>query len=201
MVTPPRPHTVRLETASVAVGGRVFVPCPGPRAESNMELSVRLYKSDHAIGTCDIYGAQIGLEKLRTGLVKTVTEGVEVHMNTTASHGSTRFALTGVTAKDSGLYRCETKVIYPPPVLTHCDAPMVHLLLEGIQCMTSDPGPPLWIWITAITVLALYGALITFLASVKIVRITNVPNVPNEYMNTKRPQPRDQVKGGGAAAD
>ncbi|KAJ3584502.1 hypothetical protein NHX12_014997 [Muraenolepis orangiensis] len=188
MVTPPRPHTVRIETASVAVGGRVFVPCG-----SNVEVSVRLYKSGHVIGTYDYNGSRITQEKLRTGLVETVREGVEVHMNTTASHGWTRFALTGVTVNDSGLYRCVTKV--------HCDTPVVHLLLEGIQCMTSDPGPPLWIWITAITVLALYGAIITFLASVKIVRITNVPNVPNEYMNTKRPQPRDQVKGGGAAAD
>ncbi|KAJ3584501.1 hypothetical protein NHX12_014996 [Muraenolepis orangiensis] len=172
MVTPPRPHTVRIETASVAVGGRVFVPCG-----SNVEVSVRLYKSGHVIGTYDYNGSRITQEKLRTGLVETVREGVEVHMNTTASHGWTRFALTGVTVNDSGLYRCVTK------------------------CMTSDPGPPLWIWITAITVLALYGALITVLAWVKIVRITNVPNVPNEYMNTKRPQPRDQVKGGGAAAD
>ena len=63
-----------------------------------------------------------------------------MHLNTTASDGWARFALIGVTAEDSGLYRCSAKVIYPAPVLTLCNASTVDLRLEGRPTLTQRGG-------------------------------------------------------------
>ena len=70
----------------------------------------------------------------------------KMHLNTTASDGWARFALIGVTAEDSGLYRCSAKVIYPAPVLTLCNASTVDLRLEGRPTLTQRGGAGLNQW-------------------------------------------------------
>ncbi|CAL8284281.1 unnamed protein product [Gadus morhua 'NCC'] len=193
----------------VPVGSLVFVPCPSPSLPDpdNAEVSFRLDHSEE-MASYDFDGSKLdaGLEENVTMAKRRTGISVKMHLNTTASDGWARFALIGVTAEDSGLYRCSAKVIYPAPVLTLCNASTVDLRLEGrglgfslcsghqceapVVCGPPVSGPPeclsTWIWIGAMAALGVYALLVTVVASVKIVRVNKDELNQSEYMNTKR---------------
>ncbi|CAL8389993.1 unnamed protein product [Boreogadus saida] len=188
-------HVVRC----VPAGDLVFVPCPSPSLDADVQF--RLEKSEK-MAHYDFDGSRWNRSELDAGLEENVTMAkrrtginVKMHLNKTASDGWARFALVGVAAEDSGLYRCSATVIYPPPGFTGlCNASTVDLRLEGHQCeapvVCGPPGsgPPegLWIWIGAVAALGVYALLVTVVASVKIVRVNKDVLNQSEYMNTKR---------------
>ncbi|XP_056445045.1 T-cell-specific surface glycoprotein CD28-like [Gadus chalcogrammus] len=191
-------HVVRC----VPTGDLVFVPCPSPLLPDDAEVKFQLDQSEK-MAHYRFYGSRWNRSELDAGLEENVTMAkrrpeinVKMHLNTTASDGWARFALVGVAAEDSGLYRCSAKVIYPPPVLTLCNASTVDLRLEGHQCeapvVCGPPvsGPPeclsIWIWIGAMAALGVYALLVTVVASVKLVRVNKDKLNQSEYMNTKR---------------
>ncbi|XP_056445044.1 uncharacterized protein LOC130381439 [Gadus chalcogrammus] len=186
----------------VPAGDLVFVPCPSPSLLKNADVSFRLEHSEE-MASFDFDGSRWNRSELDAVLEENVTMAkrrteinVKMHLNKTASDGWARFALIGVTAEDSGLYRCSAKVIYPAPVLTLCNASTVDLRLEGHQCeapvVCGPPvsGPPeglsIRIWIGAVAALGVYALLVTVVASVKIVRVNKDELNQSEYMNTKR---------------
>ncbi|XP_059905274.1 T-cell-specific surface glycoprotein CD28-like isoform X2 [Gadus macrocephalus] len=191
-------HLVRC----VPAGDLVFVPCPSPWLLDDAEVSFRLEHSEEMVHY-DFSKSRWKRSELDAGLEENVTMAkrrteinVKMHLNTTASDGWARFALVGVAAEDSGLYRCSAKVIFPAPVLTLCNASTVDLRLEGHQCeapvVCGPPvsGPPeglsTWIWIGAVAALGVYALLVTVVASVKIVRVNKDELNQSEYMNTQR---------------
>ncbi|XP_059905279.1 T-cell-specific surface glycoprotein CD28-like [Gadus macrocephalus] len=191
-------HLVRC----VPTGDLVFVPCPSPSLLKNADVSFRLEHSEE-MASYDFEGSRWNRSELDAGLEENVTMAkrrteinVKMHLNTTASDGWARFALVGVAAEDSGLYRCSATVTHPPPGLILCNASTVDLRLEGHQCeapvVCGPPvsGPPeglsTWIWIGAMAALGVYALLVTVVASVKIVRVNKDEKNQSEYMNTKR---------------
>ncbi|CAL8308499.1 unnamed protein product [Merluccius merluccius] len=160
------------ETACVPADSVVLVPCPSPpaaAAAADAELYFRLYKSRNIVATY--------LFKKDAEPIAVVKERLQMHMNNaTAADGWARFALTGVTAEDSGLYWCITKAVYPPPVVTNCIASNVHLLLEGHQCKCSAASlldqlsnfKCFWVWIGAMAALFLVTVLVSTVATVTI---------------------------------
>ncbi|CAL8289191.1 unnamed protein product [Lota lota] len=182
----------------VPAGSRVFVPCPVLPFWDHAEVSFQLNRSKSTVASYYFDGSKHRRPELDAGLTDNVTGAVrttEMHLNSTATDGWARFAIAGVTAEDSGLYRCSAKVLHPAPVVTHCSTPTVHLHLEGHQCegpavcSPQGSGNPtsngLWIWIGAMVGLVMYAVLVTILASVKIVRMKEDKSSQNDYMNTK----------------
>nr|BCK60956.1 T-cell costimulatory receptor CD28 [Sebastiscus marmoratus] len=182
------------KTVCVPAGNDVFVLCPDLTGQ---EVTFNLFKDEEVI-----YNHTCFHEKLTANCKPRHTVlGVELRDT---------FMLTGVNASSYGTYRCEVKVMYPPPFLQACSA-CIHVQVEGHQCKlnkddekseTDDKKPEtagdqkdgfLWIWILGLVLLGVYSLTVTIIAVIIWVKLRGADS-QSDYMNTKPKASRDRKK-------
>ncbi|XP_054629528.1 T-cell-specific surface glycoprotein CD28 isoform X2 [Dunckerocampus dactyliophorus] len=101
---------------------------------------------------------------------------------------SVSFILSGETARNGGLYRCEGMVTFPPPFRKGTSAVRILVHVEGHQCQDSGvkthlSNELLWILIAVLGILCVYSITITIIAGIKRASAWQV-NFQNDYINT-----------------
>ncbi|KAM7365314.1 hypothetical protein PAMP_016257 [Pampus punctatissimus] len=164
----------QLEIMCVPAGYNVSIPCPALKGEV---INFMLYKDNKEVNL----NASTGVREFQ-------------------HNGSTSFILTGVNASSHGVYRCESRKIYPPPSFK--EALVILLLIEGRQCNNSDTKRVEnqvvglhWIWISVIVVLCIYSIIITIIALVNHIKLRH-SDCQSDYINTKPRAPKDRKKRG-----
>ncbi|XP_035005641.2 uncharacterized protein si:dkey-1h24.6 [Hippoglossus stenolepis] len=188
------PCNVRLKAVCVPGRENVSVTCPNVTAD---EIIFKLFKERELISnvTCTRENNTLKCTSLYTRV------GVEVE---NIRQKSMDFVLTRVTESSYGTYRCESLVMFPPPLKTVHSAGMI--LVEGHPCRfkkdTSkdsshcDDNPSRgfdWIWIPMVALLSIYSGTVTVIAIVIWVRMRNEAS-QSDYMNTKPRGMRDGRK-------
>ncbi|KAG7256696.1 hypothetical protein CRUP_031544 [Coryphaenoides rupestris] len=104
----------QVEIECAPAGGRVFVPCPSPPTVADAEVNFHLYYNNSHSVNYNFEESPSNRAALKAGLTVPVNksgwERLEIHLKSVAEDRWARFA---VTAKDTGIYRCESTVIYP----------------------------------------------------------------------------------------
>uniref|UniRef100_UPI0037E9BC53 T-cell-specific surface glycoprotein CD28 n=1 Tax=Semicossyphus pulcher TaxID=241346 RepID=UPI0037E9BC53 len=182
----------------VPAGDRVSVPCPDLTGE---DFEFKLFKDKK-----NIYNHTCSHDKNKPNCTAPYTRGgVELHQK----NNSITFMLTGVNKCSHGVYRCEGRHLFPPPILPpKCGAVNVRVLVEGHQCKMDKcvveaekrekknvNSAFSWIWILVILPV-IYSVIMTVLASVFWVKLKKT-DTQSDYMNTKPRAPRDRKKNRG----
>lgn len=109
------------EIVCVPPGHNVAVPCPKPPGQ---EVKFTLLQDEEII-----YNQTYDRRNALNYKPPYTRAGVELHEN--ADNKSVSFMLTGVNASSRGIYRCESQVMYPPPLRTLSSVLRVLVLVEG----------------------------------------------------------------------
>ncbi|KAK5847621.1 hypothetical protein PBY51_016734 [Eleginops maclovinus] len=185
-------HAIQLNIISVHAGDNVPVPCPKLTEEDTIfsllknEEEIVTYKSVHGDNST----------------LPTTTAGVVIHED--RKKQSFHFTLMGVNASIVGVYKCEAKVIRPPPIMLRPSTVWVLVQVKENQCASktehcqggADGGQTYgfpWILILSLVLISIYSVAITIIAVLFWVRWRG-SEPQSDYMNTKPRTARDHRK-------
>ncbi|XP_062270680.1 uncharacterized protein si:dkey-1h24.6 [Scomber scombrus] len=178
----------KLKTVCIPDKHNVSIPCPDMTGE---DFGYTLFKDEKVIHnhTCSLGKNALNC-KLNTSM------GVLLERN-----NSSAFILTGVTAENYGIYRCEGMVTYPPPYINDASALRILVLVQGYQCKVKPAPCEIkhvvhrlhWIWISVVVVTCIYSIVVTIIAVLNYIKLRHSDS-QSDYMNTKPRAPKDRKR-------
>ncbi|XP_037552674.1 T-cell-specific surface glycoprotein CD28 [Nematolebias whitei] len=168
----------------------VFVPCPNVTGE---DVTFQLFKNQNIL-------CQLGTKNQnQCNQTQINAQPCKNELNQVVG-----FNITGpAAARSKAIFRCEAKIMFPPPFLLLQSDQWVLILTEEDLCLSNkdesngsdseERKSLFWIWITAVSLLGTYSLAITAVALVIWVRSKGAEN-QNDYMNTKPKAPRKRKK-------
>ncbi|XP_067117001.1 T-cell-specific surface glycoprotein CD28 [Osmerus mordax] len=184
----------------VALNSNVSVRCPNMTAK---EMTFHLYT-----GEAEVASYRIGLENSTGERVVHVEDDLALRVN--EQDRAVSFHISRVQKEQTGLYRCEAWISFPPPGGKVQDAPKTLLLVEEYPCekvvvseRTSVSVPikqeacseKWWILAVLLAIAITFGVVVTITSFVIWLKLKRVELSHNYYMNTKSRGPVGQKKG------
>lgn len=176
----------QLETICAAPRDTVHIPCPDLH---NTDLVVDLIKNEKGISRC-----------IFNSTTKTLNCVHELSSDIIVPENQTGFNLTVTNASSHGLYRCDSRTIFPPPISKNTGPSKILVLVQGHQCLSSmaevhirtymDLGP---VWIGVLVFLCAYSLIVSIITVVNWVKLKRMDSY-SDYMNTKPRPSKDRKK-------
>lgn len=167
-----------LRTVCVGVSDPVFVPCPSLDSE---DLRFKLFKNQEMMSLSICNQSDPCQQRSPVPFVSWTNQSTQLG-----------FTLTVQNQSSHGLYRCEGKSMFPPPVQTKSGPEQVLVLVQGDQCKfsVSDPGSssdPNPVWIIALVFSCIYSLFVSVIAVVLWMKRRSA-EYQNDYVNTRPPR-------------
>lgn len=176
----------RLETICAGPGETVHIPCPELQTT---DLMLNLNKNEKVISNCVFNSTN----KMLNCTHKLSSDNV-------VPENQSGFKLTVTNASSNGIYRCDSKSIFPPPVSKTTGPLTILVLVQGHQCQSTTVDVDTrthtdlrLVWIGVLAFLSIYSLIVSIIAVVTWVKLKR-SDAYSDYMNTKPRPSKDRKK-------
>ncbi|XP_072304828.1 uncharacterized protein [Eucyclogobius newberryi] len=181
----------RLRSVCVGPSDSVFVPCPALVSE---DWTLQLLQDQTVISSFCFPNPSSCNPAPAPSRTNQTTPNPDHNVSLTNRRSQRGFNLTVRGQSSHGLYVCEGKSMFPPPVRKEAGPEQVLVLVQGHQCdLKVDPRPdpvqgagPVLVWIIAVACLSSYSLLISIVCARLWVK-SRSSECERDYVNTKPP--------------